>query len=75
MGFRPGQSTIDQILTLQQMLEKCWECNISVYLAFINFRQAYVSVRKQEIYGAVQYFPIPITLIRLVKATMHNSVA
>ena len=75
LGFRPGQSTIDQISTVQQTLEKCWECNISVYLAFINFRQAYDSVGREEIYVALQYFPIPSTLIRLVKATMHNMVA
>jgi hypothetical protein len=74
-GFRPGQSTIDQISTVQQTLEKCWEYNISVYLAFINFRQAYDSVGREEIYVALQYFPIPSTLIRLVKATMHNMVA
>jgi hypothetical protein len=37
-GFRPGRSTIDQIFTVKQMLEKCWEYNISVYLAFIDFK-------------------------------------
>jgi hypothetical protein len=75
LGFRPGQSTIDQISTVQQMLEKCWEYNISVYLALINFRQAYDSVRREEIYEVLQYFPIPSTLIRLIKAIMHNTVA
>jgi hypothetical protein len=57
------------------MLEKCWKCNISVYLAFINFKQAYDNVRREAIYEALQYFPIPNTLIRLVKATVHNMVA
>jgi len=54
MGFRPGQSTIDQISTVQQTLENCWEYNISVYLAFINFKQSYDSVRREEIYEALQ---------------------
>jgi len=75
MGFRPGQSTIDQISTVQQTLENCWEYNISVYLVFINFKQSYDSVRREEIYEALQYFPILVTLIRLVTATMHNVVA
>jgi hypothetical protein len=61
--------------TMQQMLEKCWEYNISVYLAFINFRQACDSVRREEMYEALQYFPISNTLIRLIKATMRNTVA
>jgi hypothetical protein len=60
---------------MQQMLEKCWEYNISVYLAFINFRQAHDSVRREEMYEALQYFPIFNTMIRLVKATMRNTVA
>jgi sorting nexin-29 len=35
-GFRQGRSTIDQIFTVKQMLEKCWEYNTSVYLVFID---------------------------------------
>jgi sorting nexin-29 len=29
-GFRPGRSTIDQLLTVKQILEKFWEYNLSV---------------------------------------------
>ena len=75
LGFRPGQSTIDQIFTVKQTLKKCLEYNVSVHLAFIDFRQAYDSVRREKIYEALQYFLIPDTLIRLVKATMDNMVA
>ena len=48
-GFRPGRSTIDQIFTVKQMLEKCWEYNINVYLAFIYSRKAYESVGSENI--------------------------
>jgi hypothetical protein len=40
-----------------------WEYNIKVYFAFIDFRQAYDSVRREE---------IPNKLIELVKATVDN---
>lgn len=43
-----------------------WEYNINVYLAFIDFRQAYDSVRREK---------IPNKLIELVKLTVGNMVA
>jgi hypothetical protein len=43
-----------------------WEYNINVYLAFIDFRQACDSVRREK---------IPNKLIELVKATVDNMVA
>ena len=57
------------------MLEKCWECNISVYLAFVDFRQAYDNVGREKIYEALQHFQTPNKLIRLVKTTMDSTVA
>lgn len=47
-GCRPGRSTTDQIFTVKRMLEKCWEYNINVYLAFIDFRKAYDSVGREK---------------------------
>jgi sorting nexin-29 len=40
-GFRPGRSTIDQLLTVKQTLEKCWEYNLSVCQIYVEFKQAY----------------------------------
>jgi len=48
-GFRPGRSTIEQIFTVKQMLQKCWEYNINVYLAFIDFRKAYDVLEEKKI--------------------------
>jgi len=36
-----GRSTIDEISTAKKILQKCREYNLSVYLAFTDFRQAY----------------------------------
>jgi hypothetical protein len=37
-GFRKDTSTIDQILTVKQTLEKCWKRNIDLFQIFIDFR-------------------------------------
>jgi len=74
-GFGQGRSTINQISTVKQILQNCREYNLSVYLAFTDFRQAYDSVRSEKMYKVLQHFQIPNKLIRLVKATMDNMVA
>jgi len=39
-GFRPNRSTVDNIFILCQMYEKCYEHNIELHNAFIDFNQA-----------------------------------
>ena len=72
-GFRQGKSTIDQIFTLRQILEKTKEFNIETHHLFIDFRSAYDSVKRKELYIAMREFEIPEKLIRLTKMTMEKS--
>lgn len=73
-GFRPGKSTTDQIFTLRQIIEKAYEWNIETHHVFIDFKTAYDSVKRVELYDAMQTLGIPSKLIRLTKMTMHDSV-
>ncbi len=45
-GFRKDFSTIDQIFTVRQLLEKAKEYQIGVYLRFIDFKKAYDSITR-----------------------------
>ena len=36
-------STTDNIFIMQQILEKCYEYNIEMYILFIDFKQAFDS--------------------------------
>ena len=38
-GFRPGKSTIDQIFTLRQILEKTYEKQVDTHHIFIDYRK------------------------------------
>jgi hypothetical protein len=42
--FRKGRSTVDKILTMRQMLEKCSEQNTDVLHLFIGFHAAHETV-------------------------------
>jgi hypothetical protein len=51
MWFRHNRSTTDQILCIRQILEKKWEFNETVHQLFIDFKKAYESVRREEVYN------------------------
>jgi len=71
-GFRPGRSTSDQIFTIRQILEKCREFNISTYHLFIDFKAAYDSVDRNELFHVMADLGFPSKLTRLVRATLTN---
>ena len=72
-GFRPGRSTIDQIFTIRQILEKAYEYNIIVHQLFVDFKQAYDSLDRHAFYVIMEELGIPMKLIRLTKATLTDT--
>ena len=40
-GFRPGRSTMDQIVTLKQIFEKSWEYGKDLFACFVDLEKAY----------------------------------
>ena len=72
-GFRPGKSTIDQIFTLRQILEKTQELQIDTHHLFFDFKAAYDSIYREELYRAMSSFGITVKLIRLCRMTMKNA--
>jgi sorting nexin-29 len=45
-GFRPNRSTIDNIFIALQTFEKCYEYNIDLHNMFIDYTQAFDSIKK-----------------------------
>ena len=72
-GFRANRSTIDQIFTLRQILEKTQEYNIDTHHMFVDFKAAYDSVIRQDLCEAMAELGIPEKLIRMVKLTLRNT--
>ncbi|XP_051864351.1 uncharacterized protein LOC127566365 [Drosophila albomicans] len=52
-GFRPGKSTVDQIFTLRQILEKSYENQIDTYHLFVDYKAAFDSPRRDRLYAAM----------------------
>jgi sorting nexin-29 len=72
-GFCQVLSTIDQIFTVRQILEKCSEHGKDTHHLFIDFKAAYDSMDRRRLYAAMEELNIPQKLIALVKAALSNT--
>ena len=52
-GFRPGKSTIDQIFTLRQILEKTQEKQIDTHHLFVDFKSAFDSAIRSHLFATI----------------------
>lgn len=72
-GFRPSRSTIDQLFTIRQLLEKSWEFNVNIHQLFVDFKQAYDSVNRIALYEILKQLGIPTKLVAMIRATLYRS--
>ena len=72
-GFRPGKSTTDQMFTLRQILQKTNEFKIDTHHLFIDFKAAYDSISREELFDAMAEFNIPQKLIQLSRMTLNGT--
>ena len=66
-GFRPGRSTVDQIFTVRQILEKYLEFGRGLYQLFIDFRQAFDLIWRNGLWHILLHYGIPRNLVDLIK--------
>lgn len=71
-GFRRDRSTTDQIFSLRQILEKCREYNVDTHHLFVDFKAAYDSVMRSELWNTMAEFGFPHKLIALTKLTLFD---
>jgi len=58
-GYRMQRSTVDQIFTLCQILEKCSEHGKDTHHLFIDFKAAHDSINRRSLYAATEDMNIP----------------
>jgi len=74
-GFREGVSTIDQIHTLRQILEKKLEFQIETHHLFIDFKTVYEEVNRNQLHMAMLELGIPSKSVRLTQAMIEGTTA
>jgi Reverse transcriptase (RNA-dependent DNA polymerase) len=71
-GFQSGKSTTDQLFALRQILEKGNEYNIQTHHLFIDFKAAYDTIIRNEVYVSMSELSFPTKFIRLTTATLNT---
>lgn len=72
-GFRRKRSTVDQLFAIRQMMERFYEHDTDLHFLFVDFKQAFDNVNRQELYRVMREFGIVNKLIRLVEMTMKDT--
>jgi len=66
-GFRRRMSTTDHIFTLRQIVEQFYEYNKDLHILFVDFKQAYDSIDREQLWTALRNFRIPSKIMKLVE--------
>lgn len=72
-GFKQGKSTADHVFMLRQLTEKHLEYNKPLYLLFIDFKQAYNSIKRKSLWKIMKKFGVPSKLMRMVNTCIGVS--
>jgi hypothetical protein len=72
-GFRCNRSMTDRIFCIDHIQEKKWEYNGTLDQLFIDFKNAYVSVRREVLYNILSEFGIPRKLVGLIEMCLNET--
>lgn len=73
-GFRKGTSVIDQIFVLIERHSICYEYDDELCAIFVDFKQAYGSINRTQVYKAMAELGLPLELISLTLGHTMNKV-
>ena len=71
-GFRPGRSTVAQILALRRVIEETEKNNLTAVLVFIDFKKAFDSINHETMYKILHAYGSPPRMLEAIKLYYHN---
>ena len=73
-GFQRNRSTTDHTLCVRQILDKKWAYNETVHQVFIEFKNAYDSIRREVLYNIPIQNCIAMKLVRLIIMRLNEPI-
>ena len=74
-GFRPGRSTVAQILTLRRIIEGVKANNLPAIITFIDFKKAFDSIHRAKMIRILKAYGIPPNLLKAIDQMYKNTKA
>ena len=71
-GFRKGTGCINQIHILRNIIEQCLEWKQPLFINFVDFRKAFDSVNRENLWKILEEYGIPEKIINMIKAIYRN---
>jgi hypothetical protein len=72
-GFHKNRSVMDQVFVLKQIMDNSIDQNLPLYMLFIDFKQAYDTIKREKVYEGMRQMGIGEKLIRLVRMTLKET--
>lgn len=72
-GFRPNRSCTDHVSSTRIIIEQSAEFQSPLYMAFVDFENAFPSVNRNAIWSALEEFDIPIKIINMIQELYRNA--
>ena len=72
-GFRKGRSRVDQIFSLNQIIEKCLDQQLPCLINFIDFKAAFDSVHRPSLWEILKIYGIPTKIINIVRNSYQST--
>ena len=67
-AFRQSYSTIDHVFSLYTIISKQFSCNRKLYVAFIDYKKAFDSIRREALYVVLERNGIKGQFLNAIKA-------
>ena len=72
-GFRPGRTTVAQILALRRIIEGVKQKNLPAVLTFIDFKKAFDSIHRNKMMNILKAYGIPPNLLNAIGNMYTNT--
>jgi exonuclease III len=72
-GFRSGRSTVDMVFTLRRIMDKHWEYNKPLYIAFLDLEKAFDRVPRTKLWESLDHYNLPGHLKRAIISLYENT--
>ena len=67
-GFRPNRGTCDMIFVARQLIEKCREQHVNIYMAFVDLSKAFDRVPRELLWSILRRFGCPDNIVALIQS-------